>query len=53
MLKAGEQVAVEGWQAKDGSRLANAKSFKMPDGKTMNAASSYTGSTTKHKPAAN
>jgi hypothetical protein len=51
MLKAGEQVTVEGWQAKDGSHLANAKSFKMPDGKTLSAASSYDGSG-KKKPAA-
>lgn len=47
MLKAGEQVTVEGWQAKDGTHYANAKSFKMPDGKTMSAASSYDGATKK------
>ena len=41
MLKTGEQVTIEGWQAKDGSHLANAKSFKLPNGKTMSAASSY------------
>jgi len=53
MLKTGEQVTVDGWQAKDGSHLANAKSFKMPNGKTMSAASSYAGTTSKQKPASN
>jgi DNA/RNA endonuclease YhcR with UshA esterase domain len=41
MLKTGEQVTVEGWQAKDGGKVANAKSFKLPDGKTLSAASSF------------
>ena len=41
LLKTGEQVTVEGWQSKDGSKLANAKSFKMPDGNTLSAGSSF------------
>jgi hypothetical protein len=51
MLKQGDQVTVEGWRAKDGSHLANAKSFKLPDGKTMSAASSYNGQTSKSRSA--
>jgi hypothetical protein len=39
-LKSGDQVTVEGWRAKNGSRFANAQTFTMPDGKTASAASS-------------
>jgi Family of unknown function (DUF6152) len=53
MLKTGESVTVDGWQAKDGSHLANARSLTMPNGKTMSAASSYTGTSKKTPPAAN
>lgn len=42
MLKADEQVTVEGWQAKDGSDRANAKSVSL-NGRTLSAASSYRG----------
>jgi len=53
MLKTGESVTVDGWQAKDGSHLANARSLKMPNGKTMSAASSYTGAGKKTPSAGN
>ena len=53
LLKTGESVTVDGWQAKDGSHLANAKSLKMPGGKTMSAASSYTGAGKKTPSAGN
>lgn len=52
MLKTGESVTIDGWQAKDGSHVANAKSLKMPNGKTMSAASSYTGTSNKTPPPA-
>jgi hypothetical protein len=39
-LKAGDQVTVEGSQAKDGSRSANARSVKLPDGRRVFAGSS-------------
>ena len=38
-LKAGHQITVEGWQAKDKSKRANAKSVTI----TLNAASSFAG----------
>jgi hypothetical protein len=40
MLKIGSEVTVEGFQARDGSRLANAKIVKFPDGKVLSAGSS-------------
>jgi len=40
-LKQGVQVTVDGWQARDGSNRGNAKTVKIPNGKTLNAASSY------------
>ena len=39
-LKPGDQVALEGWLAKDGSKTCNTKSVKMPDGKNVFAGSS-------------
>ena len=39
-LKAGDQVTVEGSMAKDGSKTANAKSVKLPDGRRVFAGSS-------------
>ena len=39
-LKAGDQVTVEGSRAKDGSKTANARSVKLPDGRRVFAGSS-------------
>jgi|SRR5690349_14887044 hypothetical protein len=39
-LKPGDQVSVDGWLAKDGSNTCNARSVKMPDGKSVFAGSS-------------
>ena len=39
-LKAGDQVSVEGSRAKDGSKTANARSVKLPDGRRVFAGSS-------------
>jgi len=40
-LKTQEQITVDGWQAKDGSSRANAKTVTLADGKTMDAASPH------------
>jgi hypothetical protein len=40
-LKHGDQITVQGWAAKDGTKRANAKSVKMAGGKTLMAASSF------------
>jgi hypothetical protein len=34
-------VTVQGWQAKDGSKTANAKSVKLASGKVFSAGSSH------------
>jgi len=39
-LKPGDQVTIEGWLAKDGSKTCNARSVKLPDGKSVFAGSS-------------
>ena len=39
-IKGGDQVVIEGWLAKDGSKTCNARSVKMPDGKSVFAGSS-------------
>jgi hypothetical protein len=39
-LKVGDEVIVDGYLAKDGSKLANAKTVKFPDGRVVNAGSS-------------
>jgi hypothetical protein len=39
-LKLGEIVTVEGFLARDGTKLANAKTVKFPDGRVVNGASS-------------
>src|SRR5215468_6104923 len=39
-LKAGDEVTVEGSLAKDGSKTANARSVKLPDGRRVFAGSS-------------
>jgi hypothetical protein len=40
LLKIGSEVTVEGFQAKDASKVANTKTVKLPDGKIMSAGSS-------------
>ena len=40
VLKIGDKLTVEGWRAKDGSNTCNARSIKMPDGKSVFAGSS-------------
>jgi len=40
LLKVGEEVTVEGYQARDGSKVANAKTVKFSDGKVLSAGSS-------------
>ena len=39
-MKVGEQISVEGYLAKDGSKTANAKTVKFTDGRVVNAGSS-------------
>jgi DNA/RNA endonuclease YhcR with UshA esterase domain len=39
-MKVGDEVIVEGYLAKDGSKLANAKTVKFSDGRVVNAGSS-------------
>ena len=39
-MKVGEQVTVEGYLAKDGTKSANAKTVKFTDGRVVNAGSS-------------
>jgi hypothetical protein len=39
-MKVGEQVTVDGYLARDGSKTANAKSVKFTDGRVVNAGSS-------------
>src|ERR1700756_4768597 len=39
-LKAGDQVSIDGWLAKDGSKTCNARSVKLPGGKSVFAGSS-------------
>jgi hypothetical protein len=41
MIKAGDEVTVNGWRAKDGSNYGNANDVKLPTGRELNAASSY------------
>ena len=40
MLKAGDEVTIQGTQAKDGSNTCNSRSVKMADGKVLGAGSS-------------
>jgi len=47
LLKIGSEVTVEGYQALDGSKVANGKSVKFPDGKVLAAGSSAALVTTK------
>ncbi len=40
-LKNGDQITVNGWQARDESHRGNANTIMLPNGKELNAASSY------------
>jgi hypothetical protein len=42
-LRAGDQVTIDAFRAKDGSRTANASQVKLPDGRQVSAASSRDG----------
>ena len=42
-LKAGMEIVVDGYQAKDGSRRANGRDLTLPDGRTLFLGSSGTG----------
>src|SRR5262245_50627131 len=46
-LKIGDQVSVEGYLAKDGSKTANAKKVTLSDGRSVFAGSSSDGTPTK------
>ena len=46
-LKIGDQVSVEGYLAKDGSKMANARTVSLADGRKVFAGSSADGSPTK------
>ena len=41
MLKAGEMVTLQGWQAKNGTSFANADEMTLSDGKKLSAMSSF------------
>ena len=45
-LKVGDQVSVEGYLAKDGSKMANARKIKLADGRNVFAGSSADGNPT-------
>ena len=40
-LKPGDQVAIDGFVAKDGSKTCNARSVKLPNGKSVFAGAAY------------
>lgn len=46
-LKEGDQITIEGYAAKDGSSLANARSVTLPDGRKVFAGSPTDGGPTK------
>ena len=46
-LKVGDQVTVEGYLAKDGAKMANARAVKLADGRNVFAGSSADGTPTK------
>ena len=46
-LKIGDQVSVEGYLAKDGSKMANAKKLTLADGRSVFAGSSAEGNSTR------
>jgi Family of unknown function (DUF6152) len=46
-LKAGDQITVEGFTAKDGAKMANARKVTLPDGRKVFAGSTADGEPTK------
>ena len=46
-LKIGDQLSIDGYRAKDGSNLANARVIRVPDGRKLFAGSSGDGGPTK------
>jgi hypothetical protein len=50
-LKAGDQVTIDGFRAKDGTNTCNARSVKLPNGKSVFAGSAEDGGPNKHAPA--
>lgn len=48
-LQPGVQVTIDGYLARDGHNYLNARTVKLPDGRTVNAGSSYQGGTETHK----
>ena len=46
-LKVGDSISVEGYMAKDGSKLANARTVKLSDGRKVFAGSTTDGGPTK------
>jgi uncharacterized protein DUF6152 len=46
-LKVGDRVSVEGYLAKDGSNMANARNVQLPDGRKVFAGSSADGNPSK------
>lgn len=50
-LKVGDQVTIDGFRAKDGTNTCNARSVKLPNGKSVFAGSAEDGGPNKHAPA--
>ncbi len=48
-LQPGVDVTVDGYLARDGHNYLNARTVKLPDGRTVNAGSSYQGGTETNK----
>jgi hypothetical protein len=51
-LKAGAEIVVDGYQAKDGSQRANGRNLTLPDGRTLFLGSTGTGAPSDGKDAA-
>jgi len=50
-LKIGDQVTIDGFRAKDGTNTCNARSVKLPSGKSVFAGSAEDGGPSKRAPA--
>jgi hypothetical protein len=50
-LKTGDQVTIDGFRAKDGTNTCNARSVKLPNGKSVFAGSAEDGGPSKRAPA--
>ncbi len=50
-LKSGDQVTIDGFRAKDGTNTCNARSVKLPSGKSVFAGSADDGAPSKRAPA--